>query len=286
MDYSHTAGTFFPGAPPYQFMGAQVPLTPSHTNSVASDDFSANRSPPVGFPVSGHLWTRRSSDGAECAEQVKTTGKNVQKPSRLSMGGFIRPTTVKSIGIGLLACSASCLQRGRDSAFLFAVAAGSANPIAGHEAYTIMTQEIFDQYPNVLPTDQFQNFDNNYVHQYNTAQAFPGPPTPPGQIPGQIPGSIGVHPVTAAATAAVAPAAVPAVTSAIHQPGHASDLLHVPKPDPEEQQSQQQLQQQQQQQSRRQGSSEEEDPNPAQSRRKAQNRAAYVESSCMLGIVP
>jgi hypothetical protein len=48
MDYSHTS--FFAGAPPpYQFMGgAQVPLTPSHSNSVASEDFNTT-SPPVGF---------------------------------------------------------------------------------------------------------------------------------------------------------------------------------------------------------------------------------------------
>lgn len=45
MDYSHTS--FFPGAPPYQFMGPQVPLTPSHSNSVASEDFKTS-SPPVG----------------------------------------------------------------------------------------------------------------------------------------------------------------------------------------------------------------------------------------------
>ena len=47
MDYTHSS-SFFPGAPPYQFMGAQVtPLTPSHSNSVASEDFNTT-SPPVG----------------------------------------------------------------------------------------------------------------------------------------------------------------------------------------------------------------------------------------------
>jgi hypothetical protein len=46
MDYSHS--NFFQGGPPYQFMGAHVaPLTPSHSNSVASDDFNTT-SPPVG----------------------------------------------------------------------------------------------------------------------------------------------------------------------------------------------------------------------------------------------
>jgi hypothetical protein len=46
MDYTHTA--YFPGAPPYQFMGSAIPpLTPSHSNSVASDEFNTT-SPPVG----------------------------------------------------------------------------------------------------------------------------------------------------------------------------------------------------------------------------------------------
>lgn len=49
MDYTHSS--FFAGAPPYQFMGAQVPpLTPSHSNSVASEDFNTT-SPPVGWPT-------------------------------------------------------------------------------------------------------------------------------------------------------------------------------------------------------------------------------------------
>ncbi|KAK4154893.1 hypothetical protein C8A00DRAFT_32339 [Chaetomidium leptoderma] len=148
MDYSHTA--FFPGAPPYQFMGAtqQVPpLTPSHSNSVASEDFNTT-SPP----------------------------------------------------------------------------------------------EIFDQYPNGIQPDQFQNYDG-YV-QFNTGQAFPGPPTPPGQ-----------HPVHAAA-------ATP-VNGAVHQPGPTPDLLSISKIEADDQAN------------RRQGSnSEDEDLTPAQSRRKAQNRAA------------
>ncbi|KAK4043828.1 hypothetical protein C8A01DRAFT_32147, partial [Parachaetomium inaequale] len=144
MDYTHT--TFFPGAPPYQFMGAaQVPLTPSHSNSVASEDYNTT-SPP----------------------------------------------------------------------------------------------EIFDQYPNALPSEQFQNFDG-FV-QYNSGQAFPGPPTPPGQLP--------VH-------AVVAP-----VNGAVHQPGPTTEILPLSKIEADDA-------------SRRQGSnSEEDDLTPAQSRRKAQNRAA------------
>ena len=63
MDYTHSSN-FFPGAPPYQFMGAQVaPLTPSHSNSVASEDFNTT-SPPVGcvssLPEPRHAETRRS----------------------------------------------------------------------------------------------------------------------------------------------------------------------------------------------------------------------------------
>jgi len=42
MDFSHN---YFAGAQPYQFMGIP-PLTPSHSNSAASDDFNTT-SPPV-----------------------------------------------------------------------------------------------------------------------------------------------------------------------------------------------------------------------------------------------
>ena len=47
MDYSNTA--YFQGAPPYQqFGGTHIsPLTPAHSNSVASDEFN-NTSSPVG----------------------------------------------------------------------------------------------------------------------------------------------------------------------------------------------------------------------------------------------
>jgi AP-1-like factor len=141
MDYSHT--TFFPGAPPYQFMGAaQVPLTPSHSNSVASEDYNNTSSP-----------------------------------------------------------------------------------------------EIFDQYPSGIPPEQFQQNFDGYV-QFNHGQAFPGPPTPPGQLP--------VH------------ASVPPANGAVHQAGPTSEIS---KLEAEE--------------NRRQGSnSEDDDLTPAQSRRKAQNRAA------------
>ncbi|KAL2269444.1 hypothetical protein VTJ83DRAFT_1628 [Remersonia thermophila] len=140
-----------------------------------------------------------------------------------------------------------------------------SNSVASDDFSNRSPPEIFDQYPNVIAADQFQNFDSNYVHQYNASQAFPGPPTPPGQLPGHIP----VHAATAAAAAAVVPAPVPAaVSAAIHQPAPASDSLHVPKVEQDDQQPSAQPG------SRRQGSSEEEDLNPAQSRRKAQNRAA------------
>jgi hypothetical protein len=124
---------------------------------------------------------------------------------------------------------------------LIAASGSSAHPIAGREAYTIITQEIFDQYPNGIPPEQFQNFDG-YV-QFNHGQAFPGPPTPPGQLP--------VH------------ASVPPVNGAVHQAGPTSEILSVSKLEAEE--------------NRRQASnSEDDDLTPAQSRRKAQNRAAYV----------
>lgn len=90
-----------------------------------------------------------------------------------------------------------------------------------------------------MPHEPYQNFDN-YV-QFNAQQAFPGPPTPPGQHP-----------------------AVQPVNGVARQPHPAPDAIPITKTESEEQ-------------SRRQGSnSEEDDLTPAQSRRKAQNRAAYV----------
>ena len=43
MDYSHAA--YFSGSQPYQFIGIP-PLTPSHSNSAASEEFNTT-SPPV-----------------------------------------------------------------------------------------------------------------------------------------------------------------------------------------------------------------------------------------------
>ena len=117
----------------------------------------------------------------------------------------------------------------------------SAHLGAGQWAYTIITQEIFEQYPHGLPSDPFQAFDN-YV-QFNAGQqaSFPGPPTPPGQLPARAPAG-----------------------QLAHQPGSTPDLLAITKAEADDQ-------------SRRQGSnSDEDDMTPAQSRRKAQNRAAYV----------
>ncbi|KAL2125920.1 hypothetical protein VTI74DRAFT_2246 [Chaetomium olivicolor] len=148
MDYSQT---YFPGAPPYQFMPTQVPpLTPAHSNSVVSEDFTTT-SPP----------------------------------------------------------------------------------------------EIYDQFPSGIPHDQFQNFDNvNSYVQFNSAQAFPSPPTPPGP-----------HPVQGS---------VPPVNGFVRQPGSTAEILPISKIEAEDQN-----------QSRRHGSNSEEDElTPAQSKRKAQNRAA------------
>jgi len=79
--------------------------------------------------------------------------------------------------------------------------------------------------------------------QFNPQQTFPGPPTPPGQHPVAQPGNGSAHTAHPAATA---------------------DALAITKAENDEQ-------------SRRQGSnSDEEELTPAQSRRKAQNRAAYV----------
>ncbi|KAL2020226.1 hypothetical protein VTK56DRAFT_8652 [Thermocarpiscus australiensis] len=117
-----------------------------------------------------------------------------------------------------------------------------SNSVASEDFNTTSSPDVYDQFPSGIPHDQFQNFDG-YV-QFNHAPPFPGPPTPPGQ-----------HPAAAAAQP---------VNGVVHQPGPAAEILPVSKLDPDDQG-----------QNRKQGSnSEEDDLTPAQSRRKAQNRAA------------
>jgi AP-1-like factor len=112
-----------------------------------------------------------------------------------------------------------------------------SNSVASEDFNTTSPPEVYEQFPNGLPHEPFQNFDN-YV-QFNPQQTFPGPPTPPGQ-----------HPV------------VQAVNGSAHPAIPAADVLAVTKAESDEQ-------------SRRQGSNSDEDElTPAQSRRKAQNRAA------------
>lgn len=125
------------------------------------------------------------------------------------------------------------------------------------KAYSIITQEVYDhQFANGgipahegLPHDQFSGFDG-YAQPFNHQQPpFPGPPTPPNQ-----------HPVPAAARVLGQPQ--PGLSAA-----SSADIL----PPLTKQELEDQAQ------SRRQGSNSDEDElTPAQSRRKAQNRAAYV----------
>lgn len=112
-----------------------------------------------------------------------------------------------------------------------------------YEAYTIITQEVYEQYPNGIPHDQFPGFEN--YAQFTPQQAFPGPPTPPNQHPG----------------------AVQPIINGPRSTQSSADVLAIAKMEAEDQA-----------QARRQGSNSEEDElTPAQSRRKAQNRAAYVD---------
>ena len=120
----------------------------------------------------------------------------------------------------------------------------SAGPRGRTKAYTIITQESFEQFPSGLPTDAYQNFDNTYG-QFNGQPYFPGPPTPPGpgqQVAQSVNGAVVGHP------------AFPT-----------TDQSSLSKLEAEEQ-------------SLRQGSNSEEEGEltPAQIRRRNQNRAAYV----------
>lgn len=120
---------------------------------------------------------------------------------------------------------------------------------AGSEDFnTTSPPDAFDHYPS----EQFQNFDQ-YAAQFNPPPAFPGPPTPPNQHPAVHNGHSHPHRgVNGAAAAVVKPAQADALSLSTKPD---------PIPDPD---------------AGRQGSNsaEEDDLTPAQSRRKAQNRAA------------
>ncbi|KAK0729682.1 hypothetical protein B0H67DRAFT_4911 [Lasiosphaeris hirsuta] len=115
-----------------------------------------------------------------------------------------------------------------------------SNSVASEDFNTTTSPPVYEQFPNGIPHDQFQNFDN-YV-QFNATQTFPGPPTPPGQHPAQSVNGARQPPPPPASAAELLAAATKAEND---------------------------------EQNRRQGSNSEEDElTPAQSRRKAQNRAA------------
>ncbi|EGS22737.1 uncharacterized protein CTHT_0012120 [Thermochaetoides thermophila DSM 1495] len=134
----------------------------------------------------------------------------------------------------------------------------SVASVASDEFTTTSSPEVYDQFTaHGLPPQEQQlpNFNAGYA-PFNPTQPFPGPPTPPGQHPAAAVGAAGVvHPV----------GNVNGVNGAVHHPaGPTSGILAaVPKKEIDEQQAS----------SRKQGSSDE-DLTPAQSRRKAQNRAA------------
>ncbi|KAK3336851.1 hypothetical protein B0T19DRAFT_437565 [Cercophora scortea] len=129
-----------------------------------------------------------------------------------------------------------------------------SNSAASDEFNNTSSPDVYEQYPGngIAHHEQFPSFDT-YAHQFAAQPAFPpGPPTPPNHHGVAQPLNGAAH-QSHAGTAATA-AAVSA----------AADLLAMTKAEAEDLA-----------QSRRQGSNSEEDElTPAQSRRKAQNRAA------------
>src|SRR5690606_26615377 len=77
MDFTHS--TYFAGAPPYQLVGVQVPpLTPAHSNSVASDEFNTTSSPV----------------GCVRGPRPKRTGRREEME-----GGKLRNSTLPAVGL-------------------------------------------------------------------------------------------------------------------------------------------------------------------------------------------
>lgn len=135
---------------------------------------------------------------------------------------------------------------------------------------SLESQEGFHEFAN----EHFPAFENYGVQFAPQQSIFPGPPTPPGQQMPLAAAHAGQQqppqPQQHAPVTSVPAAAPLASTSAmvIDQ-----DILPITKPDP----GMIDDIQQQQDQSRRGGSNSDDDEmTPAQSRRKAQNRAAYV----------
>lgn len=120
----------------------------------------------------------------------------------------------------------------------------AAHITSGWKAYTSLIQDAFDHYPN----DQFQSFEQYAAAQFNTQSAFPGPPTPPNQHPAVQPHPH--HDINGASAVKLAQADGLPISATKVEPNLDID--------------------------RRQGSNsgDDEDLTPAQSRRKAQNRAA------------
>ncbi|KAK4164164.1 hypothetical protein QBC43DRAFT_211128 [Cladorrhinum sp. PSN259] len=135
--------------------------------------------------------------------------------------------------------------------------------VASDDFNTTSPPVVYDQFANGLPHEQYQNFESFAFNP--AAQNFPGPPTPPGAIPAPHPPAHA--PSHAAPGVQPGPVGVNNVgingNNGAPQPHSVSEIIPMTKViDLEEQ-------------NRRQGSnSEDDDLTPAQSRRKAQNRAA------------
>lgn len=112
-------------------------------------------------------------------------------------------------------------------------------------------QEVFDHFSN---DQQYQAFDNGFQQHFNQP-GFPGPPTPPNQAkqPGQ--------PVLNGRPHSVKQLPLDALVPAKAEAGAEGDALQKQNPLAQQPRS-------------RASNSDDEDMTPAQSRRKAQNRAA------------
>lgn len=119
-----------------------------------------------------------------------------------------------------------------------------------HKAYTCLTQDAFDHYQG----EQFQNFDQYAAAHFNAQPPppFPGPPTPPNHHP-VVNNNGQPHPSHPGINGTTGPAVKPT------QPPGLAMTKSEPLGDLDRQGS---------------NSADEEELTPAQSRRKAQNRAA------------
>lgn len=154
MDFSHAA--YFGGTQPYQFVGIP-PLTPSHSNSAASDDFNTTSPPVVGCP--SQLICVQNMEARQC--QQKTASRRAPQLFKYS---FVAPPSW-SPNSAIAACSPSVPQPNAQS------------PLMTKRLTQSLLRRVSTNSPTVCPRTN----SRASIIMHNTARATPFPVLRPPQ---------------------------------------------------------------------------------------------------------